>query len=115
MKIHLRKGQTTTIVTVRSPRGEIFQLPLEVVSEDSMPLMPKTNSIAVGDVQAYSNWEDERFMEQTRSEIRRAAEKLKNPQSYSAVDGYNNLMAIEHNVGASSPKISSKQKESGFV
>jgi hypothetical protein len=115
MKINLRKGQIL-FLTVRAPKsGEIFQIPLELGDENTSMMVPKTDGLAVGDVQTYSNWQTEQAKEQARLEILAAAQRLKDPNNPAHNKGYCNLLAIEYGVGSKNPAVAQARKEKGFV
>jgi hypothetical protein len=83
--------------------GEVFTLVLEPVF-DEMPLMPKQGLgalSAVGDVESYTNWQDENSKEAARIAIRAAAERCKDPRNYGPNDGYSNISSIQDGIGAS--------------
>jgi hypothetical protein len=104
------------MLTVRSPSGEVFQVPVELADEN--PLMPKTgvgSFTAIGDVQSYSNLEAEQIKDKARAEILAAAQKLKDPNNPAHNKGYCNLLALEYGVGGSNPAVSKKQREAGIL
>lgn len=115
MKVVVTKGQNSVIV-VRSPGGETFQVVLEPVFTDSLQV-PKLQGLSPNDMTGYSSLQaaDEQLKEMARVEIGAAAQRLKDRASYGPSTGYNNLNAIENSVGSSNPKISLKHKESGLL